>query len=185
MIPETQDGSLFSRTKILFTGMMGCGKSTTARTLGSQLDIPVFDLDDRIEQTSGLNIPEFFAAYGESAFRELEHQCLEEVLDWPGRALVALGGGAICQEMNRAIIKPPNITVYLRCDIDLLVTRLSSASEQRPLLSVRDQDIRQRILGLLSSRQIWYEQADHVVDVQSDNSHLQELTDWIRHKVYP
>ncbi|MEZ5030865.1 MAG: shikimate kinase [Saprospiraceae bacterium] len=180
MIRQDETLSSDPGMKILLTGMMGCGKSSTARILGQQLGMPVLDLDSRIEHLTQMTIPMIFSHHGEVGFRELEYQELGRILNWPGRAIIALGGGAICQERNRAIIVPPHVTIYLRCDVELLVARLESSQAQRPLLTNGVSDLRDRIVQLMGERQQWYEQADVVIDVHTDGRHLLSLRQWIR-----
>ncbi len=42
---------------IVFTGMMGTGKTAVGRYLAEQLKVPFYDLDELIEQESGLDVP--------------------------------------------------------------------------------------------------------------------------------
>ncbi|MGH7474029.1 MAG: shikimate kinase, partial [Candidatus Methylomirabilales bacterium] len=57
---------------IVLTGMMGTGKTTVGRYLAERLEIPFYDLDELIEQESGLSIPAIFREQGEPVFRALE-----------------------------------------------------------------------------------------------------------------
>jgi hypothetical protein len=51
---------------------MGSGKTTIGTLLARQLAWRFVDLDHRIEETSGLTIPEIFERFGEPAFRQIE-----------------------------------------------------------------------------------------------------------------
>ena len=59
---------------------MGCGKSSVGKSLSALLGCPFSDLDAAIVERIGCTIPEFFARYGETAFRTLESVVLSDVL---------------------------------------------------------------------------------------------------------
>jgi len=62
---------------------MGSGKTTVGTLLARQLAWRFVDLDERIEESAGLAIPEIFERLGESAFRQMEADQLRAAL---GRA---------------------------------------------------------------------------------------------------
>ena len=59
---------------------MGCGKSSVGKSLSALLGCPFTDLDAAIVERIGCTIPEFFARYGETAFRTLESDVLSATL---------------------------------------------------------------------------------------------------------
>ena len=61
---------------LALVGFMGSGKTTLGRELARLLEVPFRDLDARIEEESGLTVPEWFARRGEPAFREAERAAL-------------------------------------------------------------------------------------------------------------
>ena len=61
---------------VCLTGFMGCGKSTAAALLARQVGWPCVDLDKRITDATGLEIPEIFSRMGEPEFRRIEHEQL-------------------------------------------------------------------------------------------------------------
>lgn len=65
---------------IALCGYMGAGKSTVGKYLANLLYAPFVDLDEYICKRSGKSIPEIFSESGESAFRILEQQCLQELI---------------------------------------------------------------------------------------------------------
>jgi len=64
-------------------GFMGSGKTTIGTLLARQLAWRFVDLDDRIEASAGLPIPQIFERLGEPAFRQMEADQLRAAL---GRA---------------------------------------------------------------------------------------------------
>ena len=59
---------------------MGCGKSSVGKSLSALLGCPFSDLDAAIVKRIGCTIPEYFARYGEAAFRTLESDVLSATL---------------------------------------------------------------------------------------------------------
>ena len=59
---------------------MGCGKSSVGKSLSALLGCPFTDLDAAIVERIGCTIPEYFARYGETAFRTLESDVLSATL---------------------------------------------------------------------------------------------------------
>jgi len=123
-----------SPVKYVFTGFMGAGKTTISREVAHLLKIPVYDLDDQIEERRGCSVAEIFARDGEAGFRKAEVAVLEELLSKEGSALIATGGGALMQDEVRAGIRSHGaMVVYLHASLDCLWTRVGN-STGRPLL---------------------------------------------------
>ena len=64
---------------------MGCGKSSVGRRLSELLCCPFMDLDQVIEERTGLTIPEIFATDGETAFRAMELEALKDIVTCGGQ----------------------------------------------------------------------------------------------------
>ena len=69
---------------IVFTGMMGTGKTAVGRYLADQIKVPFYDLDELIEQEAGLDIPQIFRDRGEAAFRALEREVVSRLCEVDG-----------------------------------------------------------------------------------------------------
>lgn len=127
--------------RIVLTGFMGSGKTTTGRLLAERLRWAFLDLDDEIACRTGFPVPEIFARFGESFFRREESLALAECLT--GRQVVlALGGGAPEAEGNRALLRgtPHTAVLYLEGAFETLYARcLAQASAPhaviRPVLA--------------------------------------------------
>ena len=73
-------------------GFMGSGKSTLGKQIAEKKGIGFTDLDRYISESTGRTISSIFKEYGEERFREIESQCLHDVLRIPDQ-VVAMGGG--------------------------------------------------------------------------------------------
>ena len=122
---------------------MGSGKTTVGTLLARQLAWRFVDLDQRIEESAGLKIPEIFERLGEPAFRQIEADQLRAALGRASEhkegAVLALGGGTYAQPgcpdflrasnapLRRAGVLPvPRTTVALQLR-DQLVPQAASA----------------------------------------------------------
>jgi 3-dehydroquinate synthase len=139
-------------TKIFLYGPSGSGKSTVGKILAQQMGLSFVDLDALIEEQAGMPIPQIMGEQGEPAFRDKESSALQQVVE-SETSLVALGGGALLREGNRAMAEAAGMVVFLQASVDTLVARLS-ADYNRPLLA--GGDIRERLTGLLERRKEHY-----------------------------
>lgn len=108
--------------------------------MARRLGLPFVDSDQVIEQRVGSSIRAFFDQEGETAFRDLESQVIDEVTAGP-LAVVATGGGAVLRAENRARLHDRGHVVYLRSTPEDLFRRLRN-DRHRPLLQVADPLVR-------------------------------------------
>lgn len=145
---------------VVLVGMMGSGKSSVGRLLADWLGVRLNDIDATIEYEAGRAIPKIFEAWGEGRFRELEREAIARaVRDRP--CVIATGGGAFADPVNREALKSGGVVVYLRATPERLAARVRHASK-RPLL--HNADPLDRIRELLAQREASYLEADHVVE---------------------
>jgi shikimate kinase len=88
-----EQGETDADTRIFLIGYRGTGKSTVARELAARLGWDWVDADDLIEQRAGKSIAAIFSDDGETAFRDLESDVVNELCGRQ-RTIVALGGGS-------------------------------------------------------------------------------------------
>jgi shikimate kinase len=145
---------------IVLVGLMGAGKTKIGRRLAARLGLHFFDSDQEIEAAAGESIEEIFANRGERVFREGERRVIGRLLSHPVHVL-ATGGGAFMDPMTRALIARRSVSLWLRADLDVLVSRVSRRSN-RPLL--KHGDPRTILAELIERRHPVYAEADMVVD---------------------
>jgi shikimate kinase len=151
------------RTLVL-VGLMGAGKSCVGRRLAARLHLSFVDADAEFEVAAGCTISDYFARFGEAAFRQGERKVIARLLDGPP-VILATGGGAFCDPETRARIKASGLSVWIRADLDLLVKR-TAGRDHRPLLKQGDP---REILGrLIDLRYPLYAEADLIVDSTDD-----------------
>lgn len=122
---------------VVLIGFMGAGKTTVGRALARRLRWEFHDLDDRIEQREQRSVPQIFASAGEAGFRRIESAALRDLLQESaalGDLVIALGGGAFVQPLNREMLEEAGaITVLLEAPLEELKRRCRSEHKARPL----------------------------------------------------
>jgi shikimate kinase len=145
---------------IVLVGLMGAGKSKIGRRLAARLNLPFFDSDHEIEMAAGESIEEIFANRGERVFRDGERRVIARLLAQSVHVL-ATGGGAFMDETTRGVIERRGVSLWLRADLDVLVSRVSRRNN-RPLLKTGDT---RTVLGeLIERRYPVYGEANVIVE---------------------
>lgn len=149
------------KDKIYFVGFMGAGKTTIGRLYAQETRWNFIDTDALIEEKAGCSISEIFEKQGESAFRGLETEVLQDI----GRnsdTVVSCGGGIILNGINVEIMRKDGHVLYLRAQADTLAERLADAND-RPLLQRGEGTLKERIADILSQRSGLYENAADII----------------------
>lgn len=149
---------------IVLMGFMGSGKSTLGKQLARSLKLDFADLDKYIESKTGRSVQEIFSVEGESSFRSLEGQYLAELLNRPN-GVVAIGGGAPCNDEHIRLIKESSLSVYLKISVPELYLRISLSQTPRPLMAGKTgAEMESYICTLLETREKYYNQADIIME---------------------
>lgn len=143
---------------ISLIGLPGSGKSTVGRQLARRLQLPFNDSDQHIEQRIGCPIREFFEREGETSFRDIEEQVLDDLTQRSG--VLSTGGGVVLREVNRQRLHTRGKVVYLKSTPEELMRRLRHDT-QRPLLQVVDP--MRRLRELYTARDPLYRETAHFV----------------------
>lgn len=106
---------------IVLIGMPGCGKTTVGKKLAEKLDMEFDDTDDLITQTTGKTPEYIILNKGENYFRKKESAALKSVCMEKGK-IIATGGGSVTVSENRDIMRQNGLVVYIKRDIENLVT---------------------------------------------------------------
>ncbi len=107
------------RSNIVLIGMSGCGKSTIGQAVAKQLGKTLIDTDAEIIKKIGMPIADYFAKYGESEFRRIEHAVVQEIAA-QNSAVISTGGGVILNPENITALQQNGYTIWLRRNADLL-----------------------------------------------------------------
>ena len=148
---------------IFLIGMMGSGKSSTGPVLAEILKYKYVDLDVLIENLTKKTIDKVFSEEGEEYFRDLETQCLQEIIKLPS-VVVSTGGGVVLKKENWGILRQ-GIIVWLDINKEIALNRLNSKDNIRPLLKG---NIDVKYEEIFETRKDIYAQADLRVEINNE-----------------
>jgi len=154
---------------IFIYGAPGSGKTTVGHALAQRLELPFIDLDHAIEVNFGLTIQFIMEQQGEPTFRDMETAAIRMVVN-SEESVVALGGGSLLREENRALAEKNGRIVLLSAEDDTLLGRLDSDVNKRPLLIG---DIKENLSRLLSRREAHYR--SFALSIQVDNKSISQI----------
>ncbi len=147
-------------TRIYLVGFMGAGKTSVGLRLAELLGWKFLDLDQEIERQQGAPIRSIFREKGEAWFREIERRELERASTLT-RCVIALGGGAFCNDDNRRIVESSGFSIWLDASIEIIYGRCAGDSA-RPLFASRPEMAR-----FLEKRRPYYEKSRLRIEVGS------------------
>jgi shikimate kinase / 3-dehydroquinate synthase len=146
-------------THIFLYGPPGTGKSTIGKLLAQNVRLPFIDLDRIIETNAGMSISQIINEQGETTFRDLESAALKEIVGHafsvtsPKAKVIALGGGALLRDENRALAESNGRILLLMAELPTLLGRMKKESGKRPLLVG---DLESKLTALLEKRNEHY-----------------------------
>jgi shikimate kinase len=160
-----------SRTNIILTGFMGCGKTTVGRMVAKALDYDFTDTDQLIEERFGMTVQKIFATEGEKAFRDMESEIARELGGAEG-LIVSTGGGMMLNGHNVAALSGNGRVFCLVATPEEIFKRISSDKENnRPLLQTANP--LERISELIKEREQSYRQ---FTQISTSGKNPQEIT---------
>jgi len=139
---------------IVITGFMSTGKSTIGNILAKKLNRKFVDMDEVIEQRTGLTIPRIFTGYSEQFFRAMEHGLAHE-LSMQSDLVIATGGGALVKDDLREMMGQYGTLVCLNASKEAIKARLQE-TDIRPLAGQWER--------LFEERREAYAQIPHQID---------------------
>ena len=144
---------------VFLVGMMGAGNTLVGRVLAKRLGKTFYDSDHEIEERTGVRIAVIFEIEGEPGFRARETAMIDELSAKPDIVL-ATGGGAVLDPLNRDRLRARGTVVYLRASVRELLHR-TRHDRNRPLLQTANP--RARLTQLFEQRDPLYREIAHIV----------------------
>lgn len=174
---------------IVLVGLMGSGKTSIGKRLAKRLELPFFDSDSEVEEAAGCPIKEILNVFGEEAFESGEKRVIKRLLTEEPTHILATGGNSFFYQGTRELIKEDAISVWLKADIETLVTRVSRRSD-RPMLTGDAENQREVLEELIAERYPLYGEADIHVETLDEPTNatvdrvITSITEFIREN-YP
>jgi XRE family aerobic/anaerobic benzoate catabolism transcriptional regulator len=148
--------------RIALIGLRGAGKSTLGAALADRLEMPFLELDQLIEQESGLNLSLIFDFHGQSGFRQFERKCLEDVIQRYSRFVIATGGSLVSEPGTFERLLSSCFTVWVKASPEEHMQRVMAQGDMRPMSDNRD--AMSDLQRILAEREALYNKADVQVD---------------------
>ena len=149
-----------SKSSVFLIGMMGAGKSTVSRCLAKALNYQFLDTDQLIERKENRTIEAIFKESGESYFRNIERDIINQFDN--KTCIYSTGGGLPIYNRNIDKLKDIGQVIYLKTSISELLNNRIKNNSTRP----KFQDAIS-FTNLLKQREPIYLEADFVVTTDS------------------
>jgi XRE family aerobic/anaerobic benzoate catabolism transcriptional regulator len=153
--------------RIALIGLRGAGKSSLGNALAQRLEMPFLELDQLIEHASGLSLSLIFDFHGQSGFRQLERQCLEDVIQNYPRFVMATGGSLVSEPGTFERLLASCFTVWVKASPEEHMDRVIAQGDMRPMSDNRD--AMSDLQRILAEREVLYSKADIQLDTSSQN----------------
>ena len=128
---EKIEADLLSEMKnIVFIGMPGAGKTSTAKRVARALGRPFIDMDCAVTISCGITPAEYITQHGEDAFRKVETVECEKYGKSSG-LVIACGGGVVTRPENYALLHQNGTILMLDRPLDQLSVQGRPLSQGR------------------------------------------------------
>ena len=166
--PATPLVSFMPPKPIVLVGLMGCGKTSIGKRLAKRFDLPFCDSDQEVESAAGCPIGDIESIFGEGALQTGEYKVINRLLLQPVQ-VIATGCLSFTYEKTKALIKEKAISVWLKADIETLLTRVTGRKD-RPLLEAgREEEI---LKGLMDQYYPIFEDSDVCVQTYDEPANI-------------
>ena len=147
---------------IALLGVRGAGKSTIGAALARKLGRRFVEVDQEIEDATGLALGDVFTLHGEAYYRRVEREVLTRLLSDPAPTVLATGGSIVNDPTNYALLKNRAHTIWLRARPEDHWNRVVAQGDQRPM--AENPHAFEELRALLAARHKLYARADRTVD---------------------
>ncbi|MEM8750551.1 MAG: helix-turn-helix transcriptional regulator [Pseudomonadota bacterium] len=151
--------------RICLIGLRGAGKSTLGKLLAEQLGMAFVELNQVIEEESGMPVAEVMALYGQEGYRQLERKALETVFETRQSVVLAVGGGIVSEQQTYDQLLRTFHTVWLRASPEEHMERVRAQGDNRPMAG--NPKAMDDLRSILTSRENLYARADMLVDTSN------------------
>lgn len=148
---------------IALIGLRGAGKTTIGGIAAEELSIPFVRLTEEIERLGGMRIGELFSLGGQKAYRRLERQAVEGLLNVSSPIIVEVGGSLVSEPTTFGLVRGAFITVWLRAKPEEHMNRVIRQGDTRPM-EEGSAEAMADLYRILAEREGEYGKADHIID---------------------
>jgi shikimate kinase len=149
---------------LILVGFSCSGKTTLGRNVARRLRLTFVDTDRYIEDITGRTIPDIFREDGEAAFRQVEREAIDQIMQRRNQ-VVSTGGGAFVVADNRERLRDGNLVIHLQVRPETVVDRLKNSRSGRPRPLLDSPDPLERVVQLMADRKEAYSAAHVTIGV--------------------
>ena len=170
--------------RIAFIGLRGAGKSTLGRMTAAHLGLSFLELNDEIEQASGMAVTEVMALYGQEGYRHLERSALERISAAHDTLVLAVAGGIVSNPESFNFLLRNYHTIWLKADPEEHMARVREQGDERPMAG--NPDAMSELRQILTSREAHYARAAASVNTskRTEQESLREVLDAIERNAF-
>ena len=147
------------KKNLVFLGMMGSGKSSVGFLVSKKLNVKFIDIDNMIENKTGMKISNIFLEKGENYFRNLEEKTTLKFLKTTN-AVISLGGGGFINQKIRNEVLTNHFSFWLSWDSKILLKKITN-SKKRPIAF---NSTNKEIISLMKKRSQIYSEAEFKIN---------------------
>ena len=147
--------------------MPGAGKTYYGKYAAQKLGIHFIDLDEEIVKKYQASISSIFQTKGESEFRKIELETIQEqISQCKEDTILSTGGGTPCYNGVMNLLNEKGITVWIDTPLKDLYLNIMDDNPQRPLLiGAKKAELVMKLDELYNRRKEFYEESRAKVSV--------------------
>src|SRR5262245_56520211 len=146
---------------VALIGLRGAGKTTIGQKTAARLRWKFVELDQLIEQKSGLALQDIFEVHGEEYYRHLEHEVVLEFSKERKQVVMAAGGGIVTRQATFDLLRQNFLIFWLKANPE---DHWNRVLKQDPRPMAHHPNGFTQLQNLLKQREPLYSQADFTID---------------------
>ncbi|MGH6923708.1 MAG: helix-turn-helix transcriptional regulator [Propylenella sp.] len=161
-ILDPEHPSLRRSRRTALIGLRGAGKSTIGQLAADRLGVPFVELNEDIQQASGMPASEVIALYGQEGYRRLERQSIERMAATYDEVVLAVAGGIVSEPETFNFLLRNFHTIWLKARPEEHMARVRAQGDERPMAG--NPAAMDELRNILMSREALYARAEAEVN---------------------
>ncbi|MCP5426311.1 MAG: helix-turn-helix transcriptional regulator [Gammaproteobacteria bacterium] len=147
---------------VALIGLRGAGKTRLGSLLADDCKVPFVRLGDVIQKLAGMSIGELFSLGGQKAYRRIEMQALEHVMENYPASVIEAGGSLVSEPNTFNALRNSYYTIWLKATPEEHMNRTLAQGDLRPMEG--NKYALEDLKLILKEREPDYQLADYILD---------------------